>query len=158
MFGAPEVEPAFGSPPADQEPSPTLSVRREFFISQLCGWRGLAGSLHLELSPVGSLVEPAPSGPQVVGGERGALGVGGGVGDNFHRPQGWRKGLPQARGTWGGCWPPPSAVRAEDSGMAGGCPVLGVFWGTTGIWGRGSGLGGLCRGPGACCRGPGRSL
>lgn len=82
------------------------------------------------------------------------------MGGNSHCPQGWREGLPQGRGTRGGCWLPPSAVRAEDSGMAGGCPVLGVScpgvsWGTTGICGKGSGLGVFAGAPGHVVEAPG---
>ena len=60
------------------------------------------------------------------------------MGDNFCRPQPWREGLPQGRGSRGGCWLPPGAMRAEDSGVGGGvlswgcpeAPLGSVEWGS----------------------------
>lgn len=87
--------------------------------------------------------------------------MGRGVGVNFCRPQCWKEGLPQGRRTRGGCWLPPGAVRAEDSGMAGGvlswgCPgaPLDSVEGGSGLEGFAGALGHVVEAPVGACEGP----
>ena len=129
MFGTPEVEPVFGSPPADREPSPTPGVRRKFgVLPTLCGWRARRAACTWSCRPqlCGGTCAQWSSGCRR---STGSPGVGWWAGDNFCRPQPWREGLPQGRSTQGGCWLPPGAVRAEDLGVAGGV----LSWGCPGV-------------------------
>lgn len=61
-------------------PAPRLVSGRNLASSPHCVVGGLGGQLAPGAAARSSVVEPAPSGPQVVGGARGALGWGGGRG------------------------------------------------------------------------------